>query len=56
MHRDIRPMTLAYKGESVTFDMPGWYSDSSEEGIHTGEDMKVSDQVLGQLKVAFLQS
>lgn len=31
MHRDIRSMTLTDKGESITFDMPGWYCDQSEE-------------------------
>jgi HTH-type transcriptional regulator/antitoxin MqsA len=51
MHRDVRPTTLAYKGERLTFDMPGWYCDQSEESIHTGEDMKVSDRMLNRLKV-----
>jgi len=50
MHRGVRPMTLAYKGESLTFDMPGWYCDQSEESIHTGEDMKISDRMLNLLK------
>ena len=50
MHRGVRPMTLAYKGERVTFDMPGWYCDDCEESIHTGADMKVSDRVLNRLK------
>jgi HTH-type transcriptional regulator/antitoxin MqsA len=50
MKRDVRPMTIAYRGESLTFDMPGWYTDSSDEGIHTGEDMKVSDRMLNRLK------
>jgi HTH-type transcriptional regulator/antitoxin MqsA len=50
MHRALRPMTLTYKGESITFDMPGWYSDGVEEGIHTGIDMKVSDRALNRLK------
>jgi HTH-type transcriptional regulator/antitoxin MqsA len=48
--RDVRPMTLAYKGESVTFDMPGWYCDSCDESIHTGADMKLSDRMLNLLK------
>jgi HTH-type transcriptional regulator/antitoxin MqsA len=43
-------MTLTYKGESLIFDMPGWYCDQSEESIHTGEDMKVSDRMLNLLK------
>ena len=50
MYRGVRPMTLAYKGNNVTFDMPGWYCDQSEESIHTSEDMKVSDRMLNRLK------
>ena len=50
MHRDTRPMTLDYKGQSVTFPMPGWYCDTSDESIHTGDDMKVSDRALNRLK------
>lgn len=50
MYRGVRPMTLAYKEKSITFDMPGWYCDQSEESIHTGEDMKVSDRMLNLLK------
>lgn len=50
MVRDIRPMTLAYRGHSVTFDMPGWYCDESGESTHSGEDMKISDKHLNLLK------
>jgi len=50
LHRDVRPMTLTYKGESITSDMPGWYCDDCEESIHTGKDMKVSDRMLNRLK------
>jgi HTH-type transcriptional regulator/antitoxin MqsA len=50
MYRDVRPMTLTYKGESITIDMPGWYCDSSDESIHTGKDAVVSDRALNRLK------
>ncbi len=50
MHRGARPMTLTYKEKSITFDMPGWYCDQSDESIHTGDDMKVSDRMLNLLK------
>lgn len=50
MRRDVRPMTLKYKDASIVFDMPGWYCDLSEESIHTGEDMRVSDRALNRLK------
>jgi HTH-type transcriptional regulator / antitoxin MqsA len=52
MHRGVRPMTLTYKGASTTFDMPGWYCAKSDESIHTGEHMKVSDRALNRLKAA----
>jgi HTH-type transcriptional regulator / antitoxin MqsA len=50
MHRDVQPMTLTYKSERITFDMPGWYCDQSGESIHTGKDMRVSDRMLNRLK------
>ena len=50
MHRDTRPMTIAYKSETTTVDMPGWYCDASGESIHDGSDMKVSDRALTALK------
>jgi HTH-type transcriptional regulator/antitoxin MqsA len=45
-------MVLEYKGVRTTFDMPSWYCDASEEGIHTGEDMKMSDRALNGLRAA----
>lgn len=50
MSRGVRPMALTYKGDSMTFDMPGWYCEQSGESIHTGTDMKVSDRTLNLLK------
>lgn len=50
MRRDERPMTLTDNSESITFDMPGWYCEASDQSIHTGDDMKVSDRVLDRLK------
>jgi len=50
MFRGVRPITLTYKEQRLTFDMPGWYCDESDESIHTGEDMKVSDRMLNLLK------
>jgi HTH-type transcriptional regulator/antitoxin MqsA len=50
MRRDVRPMTLTYKGESITFDQPGWYCDESDEGILVGKDLQISDRMLNRLK------
>lgn len=50
MHRDQRPMTLSYKDQEITFDMPGWYCTESDQSVHTAEDTKVSDRMLNLLK------
>lgn len=44
-------MAISYKGQSTTIDMPGWYCTESDESVHTGEDMKVSDAALKTLKI-----
>ena len=50
MKRGVAPMTISYKDQSATFEMPGWYCDECDEGIHTSDDMKVSDRMLKRLK------
>lgn len=50
MVRDVRPLTLSYKGLSTTFGMPGWYSTASDESVHAGDDLKVSGRELAKLK------
>lgn len=50
LHRDVRPLTLTYKGESMTVDMPGWYGGHPDEGVFDPADMKVSDRALNGLK------
>jgi HTH-type transcriptional regulator/antitoxin MqsA len=50
MLREERPLTLTYKDKNMTFDMPGWYCHECGEGIHSGEDMKLSDRILNRLK------
>ena len=46
MRRSVRTLTLAYKGHSETFDIPGWYCDGCGEGVHSGRDMTASDRAL----------
>lgn len=50
LRRDTRPMTLSYKGVAITFDMPGWYGDTSDDSIHSGADLRISDRNLNLLK------
>ncbi len=35
MRRDLRPVTLTYKGENLTFDLAGWYCEMWES-VHVG--------------------
>ena len=50
MARGVRPITLEYKGRTITFDMPGWYCEASDESLHAGDDMRASDRALNRLK------
>lgn len=50
MRRGMRPMTLSYKARSIEIEMPGWYAEGVENGMHSGDDMKVSDRALHRLK------
>lgn len=48
--RAVRPFTVAYKGESVVVDLPGYYPADEGEGVHIGKDMGVVDDALRGLK------
>lgn len=50
MHRDHKTMTIRYQGQSLSFEMPGWYCHCCDQSIHNGEDLKVSDRALNRLK------
>ncbi|MEA2839484.1 MAG: HTH-type transcriptional regulator / antitoxin MqsA [Methylobacteriaceae bacterium] len=48
--RGVRPFEVAYKGESITVELPGYYPAGQGEGVHVGNDMSVVDQALRALK------
>lgn len=50
LRRGIRPFAVAYKGETLTVDLPGYYPDGEGEGVHVGDDMHVVDVALRTLK------
>ncbi|WP_460593748.1 YgiT-type zinc finger protein [Geomonas sp. Red276] len=50
MSRSVREISLTYKSESETFSMPGWYCEHCEEGVHSGQDLKVADRVMKRMK------
>ena len=50
LKRGFRKITIEFSGLKETINMPGWYSNNSNNGIHSKEDMKVSDRVINKLK------
>lgn len=48
--RGVRPFAVAYKGETLTVDLPGYYPEREGEGMHVGDDMAVVDGALRTLK------
>ncbi len=50
LRRGVRPFVVTYKGRTTTVDLPGYYPESGEDGVHVGEDMAVTDAALRALK------
>lgn len=48
--RSARPFEVVYKGSSVMVDLPGYYPAGEGEGVHVGEDMRVVDEALRELR------
>ena len=48
--RGVRPFVVAYKGETITVDLPGYYPAGEGDGVHVGKDMSVVDDALRSLK------
>jgi HTH-type transcriptional regulator/antitoxin MqsA len=50
LRRGLRPFVVTYKGRSVTVELPGYYPENGDEGVHVGDDMAVTDAALRALK------
>jgi HTH-type transcriptional regulator / antitoxin MqsA len=48
--RAVRPFAVAYKGEVITVDLPGYYPVGDGDGVHVGDDLKVVDDAIRSLK------
>jgi HTH-type transcriptional regulator/antitoxin MqsA len=48
--RGVRPFKVAYNGQSIIVDLPGYYPQHDGEGVHVGNDMSVVDRALRALK------
>ncbi|QFI69425.1 transcriptional regulator, XRE family [Sinorhizobium alkalisoli] len=50
LRRGVRPFVVTYKGKSKTVELPGYYPENGDEGVHFGDDMAVTDAALRALK------
>lgn len=50
LRRGERPFLVTYKGTSKTVELPGYYPENGDEGIHVGDDMAVTDAAIRALK------
>lgn len=50
LRRGVRPFVVAYKGKSISVELPGYYSETGDEAVHVGADMAVTDAALRMLK------
>ena len=50
LRRSVRPFVVAYKGKCITVELPGYYPENGDEGIHVGDDMAVTDAAVRTLK------
>lgn len=51
--RGVRTVTLTFRSQSATIDLPGWYpaeDPTAEQGIHDAKDMQVSDRAINAMK------
>lgn len=55
LERGIRPQTISFGGKSVVVDLPGYYPVGDDEGIHTLEDLAVSDAALLRIREELAQ-
>jgi HTH-type transcriptional regulator/antitoxin MqsA len=50
LRRGVRPFVVSYGSKSRTVDVPGYYPENGDNGIHVGDDMAVTDTALRDLK------
>lgn len=50
LRRGVRPQTVVVGSLSRTLDVPGWYPDDDSDSVHSGVDLKASDEVYKVLR------
>ena len=50
LRRGVRRQTVRYGSLSAVVDVPGWYPEGGDEGVHSGADLAESDRVYRELR------
>lgn len=50
LRRGVRPQTVRFGSMARTVDVPGWYPDDDSDSIHSGADLKASDEAYQALR------
>lgn len=50
LRRDVRQQTIVVGSLSRTVDVPGWYPDDDSDAIHSGVDLKASNETFKALR------
>jgi HTH-type transcriptional regulator/antitoxin MqsA len=55
LRRDVRQQTVSVGSLSRVVDVPGWYPDDDGDSIHSGADLKASNQAFLDLRAAYAE-
>ena len=50
LRRSVRPQTVIFGSLSSTLGVPGWYPDDDSDSVHSGADLKASDEAYQVLR------
>ena len=53
LRRGVRSQLVTVGSMSRSVDVPGWYPDDDSDSIHSGGDLKASDEVFRELRTAY---
>ncbi|AMK20429.1 MULTISPECIES: type II toxin-antitoxin system MqsA family antitoxin [Sphingobium] len=53
LRRDVRQQTVRVGSMSQVVDVPGWYPDDDGDSVHTGADLKASNEAYKSLRDAY---
>ena len=50
LQRGVRRQTVRYGSLARQLEVPGWYPEAGDEGVHTGEDLAEIDRIYRELR------